>query len=65
MDLYSGQEFIIDYKYSQILNIVFITMTFGYGIPLLFPLAALQFLVFYVIEVLQLFYSYKQPPMYD
>jgi len=45
-----GPEFLIYYKYSAILNISFVTMMFGFGIPLLFPIAAFSFLIMFVFE---------------
>ena len=63
--LYRGPEYVIHYKYSFILNIVFITFMFGAGMPILFPIACFSFAVLYVMERLQLAYSYQKPPMFD
>jgi len=41
MDLYSGPEYIIHYKYSLLLNSAFVTMMYGLGMPILFPIAVL------------------------
>jgi hypothetical protein len=65
VDLYSGSIFMLHFKYSAVLNITFITMMFGYGMPILFPIAALAFFVLYVMEKASLYYSYRLPPMYD
>ena len=65
VDLYSGPEYFIHYKYSFIMNITFITFMFGAGFPILFPIACLSFIVLYIMERLLLAYSYKQPPMFD
>ena len=65
IDVYSGPAFDIHVKYSSILNIVFVTFMYGFGIPILFPLAAFQLFVIFVVEVLCLYFSYKQPPSYD
>jgi hypothetical protein len=65
IEIYSGPVYFIHYKYSAILNIVFVTFMYGLGIPLLFPLAVLQILMLYVVEKLMIYYSYRQPPMYD
>lgn len=65
VELYSGPVFSIHYKYSFMLNITFVTFTYGVGLPLLFPSAAAAFLVFYVVEKSMLYYSYRQPPTYD
>lgn len=65
IELYSGPVFFIHYKYSFILNVVFVTFMYGMGIPVLFPIAAGSFLVLYAIEKAMIYYSYRQPPMYD
>jgi len=43
-DLYSGADYVIHFKYSGILNIMYITMMYGIGMPILFPIAAVNFL---------------------
>ncbi len=65
VDLYSGPNFMLHFKYSEILNICFVTFMFGFGLPILFPIAALNFTISYFTEKLMLYYSYKLPPMYD
>lgn len=41
VELYSGPVYLIHYKYSAILNITFVTMMYGLGLPVLFPIAVL------------------------
>ena len=53
------------FKYSALLNVIFVTMTFGYGMPILFPVAAVAILVLYFVEKTMLYYAYRLPPMYD
>ena len=65
MDLYSGPDFIIHFKYSHILNVVFVTMFYGPGIPILFPIAALSLAVVYCCERYGLAYTYQMPPAMD
>lgn len=65
VELYSGPTFFIHYKYSSILNITFVTMMYGVGIPILFPFAAFSIFVLYCVEKIMVHYSYRQPPMYD
>jgi hypothetical protein len=38
---------------------------FGIALPVLFPIAAISFLVLYTMEKLQVTYFYRKPPMYD
>ena len=65
VELYSGPTFFIHYKYSSILNITFVTMMYGLGLPILFPVAAASFLTLYLMEKTMIYYAYRQPPMYD
>jgi len=41
--LYSGAEYVIHFKNAGILNIVYMTMMYGVGMPILFPIAAFNF----------------------
>lgn len=54
-----------DYKYTWILNSVFISFMFGFGMPILFIITAGSLLIIYVVEVTALFKAYRQPPKYD
>lgn len=65
VNLYAGPTYLMHFKYSGIQNIVFITMLFGTGCPILFPIAALSLWVLYNIEVFMLYYGYRMPPNYD
>ena len=38
---------------------------YGYGMPILFPIACGSFIVLYIVEKWLLFYGYRLPPMYD
>jgi len=49
----------------MILNTVFITMMFGTGLPILFPIAMISLFVIYVVEKGMLYYGYREPPHYD
>jgi hypothetical protein len=47
------------------LNVTFVTLMYGMGLPLLFPIALMTFVVLYLMERLLLTYYYKKPPMYS
>ena len=53
------------YKYSTILTVVYVTMMYGLGMPILFPIACISFVVLYFQEKTMLYYGYRVPPMYD
>jgi len=43
-NLWYGGEYLIHYKQSASLNILYVTMMYGLGMPILFPLAAFNFI---------------------
>ena len=53
------------FKYSALMNVVFVTFTYGFGIPMLFPIGSLALFVLYLVEKTMLYYGYRLPPMYD
>ena len=65
IDVYAGPTYFMYFKYSTVQNIVFVTFMFGFGMPILFPVAAFSFFVLYLCERTMLFYAYRLPPMYD
>ena len=65
VDTYTGPIYLMHYKYSTLLNIVFVTFMYGLGLPILFPIAALSCLILYLQEKTMLYYGYRVPPMYD
>jgi hypothetical protein len=65
VDIYAGSIFYIHYKYAFILNVTYVTMMYGLGMPLLFPVAAITLFILYIVEKYEFFYVYRLPPMYD
>ena len=65
VNLYSGPEYALHFKYAAMLNVIFVTFMYGIAIPLLFPLAFLFFLISIIVERVALAYSYRKPPMFD
>ena len=65
LNVYSGPIYYMHYKYSSIMTNAFITFIYGFGMPILFPIACGSFFVLYVVERWLLFYGYRLPPMYD
>ena len=63
-EIYSGPVFDLSYKYSYILVVTYITFLFGAGVPILFPIAYVSLLGFYIVERLMMAYSYRRPPMF-
>lgn len=38
-ELYSGQVYLIHFRYADTLNVLYVAMMYGAGMPLLFPIA--------------------------
>lgn len=64
-NLYQGPIYMMHYKYSTVLNVCFVTMMYGFGLPILFPVAMLALFILYMVEKTMLYYAYKRPPMYN
>jgi len=58
-ELYRGDEFKIAIKYSDSMLVWYIAMMYGLGMPLLFPLAGLSSLLFWVCERIQVAYALR------
>ena len=59
LHLYSGPDIAINYRYSIILNMVFVTFTHGVALPILFPLCFIGMSIIYILESLLLAHFYK------
>jgi len=62
---YTGSEYVIHFKQSGILNIVYMTMMYGVGMPILFPVAAFNFMNQYLCERIIVAYTVPLPPALD
>lgn len=65
VDVYSGPEYMIHFKYSGIMNVTFVTMMYGLGVPILFPIAAFTYFMLFTVERLTTSYFYQLPPTFD
>ena len=63
--VWGGNEFRLHSKFANLLNITFVTMLFGLGLPLLFPIAALNLLTKLFCEKLQLVYFSTRTKSFD
>jgi len=57
--IHKGPEFMVHLKYVGVLNAIFVTMIFGFGMPILFPICAVALFLRYLLEVSCLYYSYN------
>jgi IS4 transposase len=47
------------------MNIIWVTMMYGSGLPILFPIAFVSFVLIYVMDIYMLFRVYRVPPKFD
>ena len=60
-DLYTGPEYILQLRFAQVLGLLFTTMTYSSGMPILYPLAFLTLLItFWTDKVLVSRYFRKE-----
>ena len=65
LQIYCGPAYLIHYKYSSLINIIFITFMFGAGLPVLYFIALASFILQYILERILVAYSYREPPLFD
>ena len=65
MDLYCGPEMIMHDSYAVIIKTVYVTFTYGFALPILFPIAMLSFLILYFTERVRLAFFYRNPPQFN
>ena len=63
--IWSGGEYSIHIKNAGLLLVVFVTCMYGVGMPLLFPVAALNFFIQWTCERIMAVYQVKLPPSLD
>jgi len=55
----------MEFRYSNILTVVLITMMYSPGLPLLYPVACGFFAVTYLVDKCMLISFYKKPVLFD
>jgi hypothetical protein len=63
--MYTGPEFSLDSRLAQIVAFIWVTLTYGTGMPMLFFLSAFNFTLIYFIDKYLLLRFYKNPTNYD
>jgi len=63
--LHSGPQYIVHFKYSTVFNVTFVTLMYGVGMPILFPVAILNYVIFWCLERYHMAYTYQLPPSLD
>lgn len=62
--LYLGPEYMLEYRYSNMMTMIFIALMFGAGIPILYAFIFFTFLITYWVDKISLLRIYRKPPKY-
>lgn len=49
MEIHSGPNHEVHVQYAEMLNVVFVTLLYGPGLPLLYVIAAIHYFIFWNI----------------
>ena len=64
-ELNSGTEHLLFEKYPRLLNIVFVSLFYGFGLPILPILILIWLIVSYILDKLIVMFYHRRPPLYD
>lgn len=56
---------LMHFKYSNVMNLIFVAFLHGVALPILFPIAFFGVFNNFLVERLLLAWYYKQPPLFD
>ena len=63
--MYMGPELLFEYRYSTLLNIIFISLMFGTGMPILYFFGFISLFLSYWVDKWTLLRIYQTPPPYN
>lgn len=61
---YLGPEFLVPLRYAQALVVIYFTLTYSPGIPILYPIGGIALLVSFFVDKFLLLKFYREPPLY-
>jgi len=64
-ELNKGPKFDMEFRYSSVLYVIWVTMTYSSGLPILYFVAVIYFFVTYWVDKFLIFHYYRLPPNYS
>ena len=61
VDIYSGPDLQLHFRYSDLMNQIFVAFTYGLSMPLLFPILLFSLINIYWLERYMFAYYYQKP----
>lgn len=65
MEIHSGPEHEVHVKYAEVLNVVFVTLMYGPGLPILYPIAVIHYFIYWCVARYSVCRSLQLPPSMD
>ena len=64
-DINTGNEFMLEFRYSNMLIVLSLALFYSSGIPILYPMAAVFFFITYFTDKWLLLRYYRKPPKFN
>lgn len=65
MDIHCGPNHEVHVKYAEVLNVVFVTVMYGPGLPILYVIAVIHYFIYWNVARYSLVYKLQLPPSMD
>ena len=65
MEIHSGPEHEVHVKYAEILTVVFVTLMYGPGMPILYPISVIHYFIYWNVARYTIIYDIMEPPSMD
>jgi hypothetical protein len=65
MDIHAGPEHEVHVKYAEILNVVFVTLMYGPGLPILYPISVFHYFIYWSVARYSVCKKMRLPPSMD
>jgi hypothetical protein len=62
LEIHSGPNHEVHVKYAEVLNVVFVTLMYGPGLPVLYIIAVVHYFVYWNVARYSVVYQIQQPP---
>ena len=65
LEIHGGPEHEVHVKYAEVMNVVFVTLMYGPGLPVLYVIAVAHYFIYYSVATWSLCYDISLPPSMD
>lgn len=65
IEIHSGPDHEVHVKYAEVLNVVFVVLMYGPGLPILYPIAVIHYFIYLSVARYSIIYNIQNPPSMD